>query len=309
MIFESLDFLNGCGTGGIEKMTNSNPPRYIRMPQSGNRSSLMVSAINPKHLNKLDTLACDIAVINLEDGIEKGQKPKALRLTRLFVSNLSTASCKLVVRVNPLDEGGLEEILFLKELGIYGFRIPKIKNKQQVLQALDAAGEDKKLHLSIETKEAFESIRDLAVDRRVENFYLGILDLFNDLSIPHSAFYKDSPLVLHILSVFLLDCKKARVNPISFVYQDYKDTQTFKQWCVLAKSIGYEGVSCISPVQVDIANEVFTREDEIKRCRDIVKLFEAKCKEGVSGFVDERYGFIDEPVYKNALHLLQKSKY
>lgn len=34
-------------------------------------------------------------------------------------------------------------------------------------------------------------------------------------------------------------------------------------------------------------------------------LFEEHASCGITGFVDERYGFIDEPIYKGALGILQ----
>ena len=38
---------------------------------------------------------------------------------------------------------------------------------------------------------------------------------------------------------------------------------------------------------------------------EIVRLFEEHAVQGITGFTDERYGFIDEPIYKGALALLR----
>ena len=46
----------------------------------------------------------------------------------------------------------------------------------------------------------------------------------------------------------------------------------------------------------------------IKRAKTIIKLFELKREEGVTGFEDDEYGFIDEPIYKGALAVLEKAK-
>ncbi|MEJ2373571.1 MAG: CoA ester lyase, partial [Sulfurimonas sp.] len=63
---------------------------------------------------------------------------------------------------------------------------------------------------------------------------------------------------------------------------------------------------CISPKQVELTNKMFVdKEEEIKRAKVIVKLFEMHEAEGITGFVDEEYGFIDEPIYKGALSLLE----
>ena len=56
-----------------------------------------------------------------------------------------------------------------------------------------------------------------------------------------------------------------------------------------------------------LVNKIFVDEEEqIKRAKTIVKLFEMYRDEGITGFVDEEYGFIDEPIYKGALALLER---
>jgi citrate lyase subunit beta/citryl-CoA lyase len=96
------------------------------------------------------------------------------------------------------------------------------------------------------------------------------------------------------------------VKAVSFVYQEFKDLETFKRWIELEKRMGYDSKGCISPSQVKLVNEMFVdKEEEIKRAHVIVKLFEMHRDEGITGFVDEEYGFIDEPIYKGALALLE----
>ncbi len=71
--------------------------------------------------------------------------------------------------------------------------------------------------------------------------------------------------------------------------------------------IGLDAKGCITPDQVTLIHEVFGHsEEEIQRCREIVKLFEEQEAKGITGFVDERYGFIDEPIYKGALAVIKK---
>ena len=80
------------------------------------------------------------------------------------------------------------------------------------------------------------------------------------------------------------------------------------RWIDLEKSMGYDAKGCISPTQVELVNKKFVdAEAEIKRAKIIVKLFDMHKETGVTGFVDEEYGFIDEPIYKGALHLLENS--
>jgi citrate lyase subunit beta/citryl-CoA lyase len=109
-----------------------------------------------------------------------------------------------------------------------------------------------------------------------------------------------------MLSHFLVTSKAMKVKPVSFVYQEFKNLDEFSLWLDLEKSMGFDAKGCISPDQVRLANEKFVdKEAEIKRAKVIIKLFEMHRDSGVTGFVDEEYGFIDEPIYKGALALLK----
>jgi len=186
--------------------------------------------------------------------------------------------------------------------------VPKIKNKKEVESVLALLNEDIELHLSIETSQAWHNLASLKTNPRVTTFYLGILDLFADMKLPHSLINLENPTMLYMLSHFLITSKAMRVKPVSFVYQEFKNLDEFSLWIELEKSMGYDAKGCISPAQVKLVNEVFVdKEAEIKRAKVIVKLFEMHRDSGVSGFVDEEYGFIDEPIYKGALALLNQN--
>jgi len=270
------------------------------------RSPLMLSAHNLKHINKIPDLKSDAIVLNLEDGVSAKQKPFALRLVMLALSNLRESDKKIIVRVNPLDEGGEEEIELLNGFRPDAIRIPKIKTPVDVSRALRLCDSEIELHLSIETKEAWLNLDKLKVDKRVSAFYLGILDLFADLGLSQDLIRTDNPLMHHILSHFLLTSKAIGVKPVSFVYQEYRNDAGFEAWLELEKRMGYEAKGCISPKQAEQVQQLFgISEEERERALYIIRRFEEERAKGVTGFSDERYGFIDEPIYKGALSLLR----
>lgn len=272
------------------------------------RSALMLSCNNLKHLTKIDTLEADSIILNLEDGVSKEDKPFALVLCAIFLSHYKRCDKKLIVRVNALDEGGYDEITYLNQFMPDAIRIPKIKSKKEIESVYELLDEKIELHLSIETKEAWKNILELKVDKRITTFYLGILDLFADMNLSQTLISRDNPAVIYMLSHFLISCKSIGVKPVSFVYQEFKNLDEFELWLSLEKSMGYDAKGCISPAQASLANKSFVNsESDIKRAKAIIKLFELKLEEGISGFEDEEFGFIDEPIYKGALSFLNKN--
>ena len=294
----------------LAKLDSYAKPLYRETNTTKNfRSVLMLSANKIKHLMKIESLEADCIMLNLEDGVAKEEKPFALVLTAIFLSRLQKCDKKLVVRVNALDEGGYEEISYLNQFMPDAIRVPKIKTAKEVQNVLHLLNENIELHLSIETAEGWHNLSSLALNKRVTTFYLGILDLFADMGLPQSLIDKNNPTLHYMLSHFLVTARSMGVKPVSFVFQEYEDLDTFKEWLELEHAMGYDAKGCISPKQVELVNQYFVnKEEEIKRAKVIVKLFEMHRDEGITGFSDEEYGFIDEPIYKGALKLLESEK-
>ena len=272
-------------------------------------SVLMLSCNKIKHLKKIETLEADCIMLNLEDGVSKEDKPFALVLCAIFLTQLRKSDKKLVVRVNALDEGGYDEIVYLNQFMPDAIRVPKIRAKKEVESILALLKDNIELHLSIETAEAWHNLDTLGVGKNSTTFYLGILDLFADMKLPQTLINRNNPTMLYMMSHFLITCKAMGIKPVSFVYQEFKNLDEFSEWISLEKSMGYDAKGCISPDQVKLVNKMFVNEEEqIKRAQIIIKLFEMHEEMGITGFVDDEYGFIDEPIYKGALALLGASK-
>jgi citrate lyase subunit beta/citryl-CoA lyase len=282
------------------------PNNRIQNRRQGFKSALMLSAHNLKHLLKIETLKSDCIMLNLEDGVSAEQKPLALRLAAFYLSKNPQSSKKIVVRVNAIDEGGLDEIRFLNAFKPDAIRIPKVRDVSDVITVLDVLDESIELHLSIETKEAFSNLKSLQYKGRVKAVYLGVLDLLADLGLEQGIIMPENPTMHYLLAEFLISARVIDAYPVSFVYQDYQNMAEFQRWLQLEKMMGFTSKGCISPAQADAAMQNFELEDKaLEKARYIIELFEKMKKKGVTGFADDKYGFIDEPIYKGALKLLQ----
>lgn len=268
-------------------------------------SNMMLNPLNLKHLNRMDESDADMITLNLEDAIAPSRKKEALHNIALFLSHMEHSNSFIIVRTNPIDEGGAEEIKFLNDFGFDAIRVSKIKNQTEIAQALTLLNKDKELHISMETKEAFEHLSSLRIDERFTTANIGILDLLTSLGLPQSLITAGNPTIDYILSKFLVDAKTAGIHPISFMYQEYQDTETFRTWCEREKMMGFETKACMGPKQVKIANQIFgINKYEIERALHIKEAFESNAAQGINGFMDEKYGFIDEPIYRDSLLIL-----
>jgi len=270
---------------------------------------LMLSPQKIKHLAKIPQINADCIMLNLEDGVSEALKPFALRLAALTLTKLPESDKKIVVRVNPLGEGGEEEIRVIAGFMPDAVRVPKIRTVEEVKQVLELTPEPIEVHLSIETKEAWLALQALRPDPRVTCFYLGMLDLFADLGLDQALITPDNPTMAYILSHFLVTCRALGIKPVSFVYQDFRDEAGLDKWLELEKTMGFDAKGCISPTQGQAVMKAFgVDEAALAKAREIVALFEAERANGITGFTHVVYGFIDEPIYKGALSVLKGAK-
>jgi len=252
---------------------------------------IMVSGHNKKHLLKVENID-GVVMLNLEDGVPKDKKEIALK--NIIKVLKTTQKKEIVVRINALDESGLNEIVALNEFNV-PIRIPKVNSLKDLDRVFDLTTNE--IHLSIETKEAFFNIKELK-HPQITTFYLGILDLFDELKLNHSLITFENQMVHKILIDFSLNCRYLDIKPIGFVYQQYKDLEGFKNWCEIQKDYGFLGVGSITPSQLEIANEIFSKED-VEYAKMIVERFEKEGPFTIDGL------YVDEPIYKNYLNILK----
>jgi citrate lyase subunit beta/citryl-CoA lyase len=139
-------------------------------------------------------------MLNLEDGVSKEDKPFALVLCAIFLTQLKKIDKKIVVRVNALDEGGYDEIVYLNQFMPDAIRVPKIRNKKEVKSIVALLHDDIELHLSIETADAWHNLASLSYGKKVTTFYPYLsTQLFNSNIYSHNF----NQLFFHIQEFFL----------------------------------------------------------------------------------------------------------
>lgn len=289
--------------------------KISKMPKSKNngeviKTSLMVNPINPKHLEKLSSIEAQVAVINLEDGIADAKKEEALLSAMTALSSLEHSKALMCVRTNPIDSKFFEsEIEAINIVRPDAVRIPKLRSKDELAKIEKMLHADIDIHLTIETKEAFNKISELKTSQRVTTLFLGAIDLLEDLGLGSSMIESKSETLKYMMCKFIVDSKSFGFTPVSFVWQNYADMDGFEEWLEIEKNMGFEAKACISPAQVKRANEFFKPSQKaFEDALYIKEIYEKNEALGIGGFKDEKFGFIDAPIYKNAILMLKKAE-
>jgi len=306
VIFDNLEEIASLSLE--EKKRCLNPKNRFKLVKNLHRSNMMLNPLNLKHLNRLDSLDADAVTLNLEDAIAPSKKEEALVNIALFLSYLHTTKSEIIIRVNPLNIGGREEITLLKKYCFNAVRLSKVKLESEVDEVIALLDTEKRVHISLETKEGFQNLVSWKPKAEFERANLGILDLLADLRLPQSLVKLENPTIEYILTKFLVDAKTIGVEPVSFMYQEYHNLDAFRELLVWEKSLGFRSKACMGPAQVAIANEILAPSvEEIERAREIKKSYEESAQKAINGFMHPKYGFIDEPIYRDACNILESS--
>ncbi|OQX81599.1 MAG: citrate lyase ACP, partial [Bacteroidetes bacterium 4484_276] len=95
-------------------------------------------------------------------------------------------------------------------------------------------------------------------------------------------------------------CKAAQIQTIDSVFSDVADMEGLKQNVLKSKSLGFDGMGCIHPRQIEVIHENFAPGTaEIDKAKKIVDAFITATEQGL-GVVSLGTKMIDAPVVKRA---------
>ena len=97
----------------------------------------------------------------------------------------------------------------------------------------------------------------------------------------------------------------ASVQAIDSVFGQIDDVEGLKRWAEQAKALGFEGMGCVHPRQIQVIHDAFSPSvEQLERARRIVAAFE-KAEAAGLGVVSLGSKMIDRPVVLQALRLVR----
>ncbi|MFJ4188887.1 HpcH/HpaI aldolase/citrate lyase family protein [Kitasatospora sp. NPDC089509] len=248
-------------------------PDPLLDPPLGPRSWLYVPGDRPERYPKALAAGADAVVIDLEDAVAPARKEYARRSAAAFLREQRPHGVH--VRINPLADGGREDLAALAGLageGLAGLRLPKVESARQV-RAVAGAAPGVGLWPTVESALGLEHAYRIATAHpRVRGLLYGTGDLAADLATT-------DPDVLAACAVRVLVAARAAglPRPPLSVHPDLHDPAGLAADTRRGRERGFHGRSVIHPAHVPVVHAVFApTAAELAAARAVVADAEAR---------------------------------
>src|SRR5664280_3573956 len=140
---------------------------------------------------------------------------------------------------------------------------------------------------------------------RIAAITIGLEDYTADLGVAKTADGSES---LYARQRMVNAAHAARVQAIDSVYGDVADSDGLLRWGQASRAMGFEGMGCIHPVQIEIIHRAFAPSpNELEKAQAIVAAFEEAQARGLA-VVSLGSKMIDAPVVQRAVKLVARAR-
>ena len=287
-----------------------------KMAGSNARSWLFAPGDSERKMEKATAGTADIVLLDLEDAVAEGEKPKARSMVAAFLTANARERQRLWVRINPIQgPHGLADLVAIVGSRPGGIMLPKSRGRADAelldhyLTALEAAagtecGTTQVIVLVTETADAMFTTGSYGGAARVVALTWGAEDLADALGASANRDEDGSYGFTYQLarSLCLVGATAAGVSAIETIHGDFRDEAGLRKRATEVRRAGFRGMLAIHPAQVDVINEAFTPgTEELARAQEIVDLFAAN--PGV-GAIGHKGAMLDRPHLARAQALL-----
>jgi citrate lyase subunit beta / citryl-CoA lyase len=271
--------------------------RFARLYLPGNTPGLMINA----GLHSADGI-----ILDLEDSVAPDKKDEARILVRNALRQINFFGAERMVRINQ-GKRGIEDLASVIPHNVNLILIPKCESADYVRSVENEIERLKKKFNSdntvylmpiIESALGVENAFDIA--RSSENVVavaLGLEDYTADLGVPRTVEGMES---LYARTRIVVAARAAGIQPIDSVFSDVGDMDGLRKNVKVSKALGFEGMGCIHPRQIQVIRQEFAPgAEEIEKSIKIVLAFETARQKG-RGVVALGTKMIDPPVVARA---------
>lgn len=278
------------------------------------RSRLYLPGNEPKYFVNAGLHGPDAVILDLEDSVHHAEKDAARLLVRNALRAVDFGAAERMVRINQLPLGllDLEEIVPQSPDLIL---IPKVETDGQVAEVSEAitrtanqSGVTRPIWLMpiLESALGIENALAIATAAdRIAGITIGLEDYTADLGVAKTAAGTES---LFARQRAVNAAHAAHVLAIDSVYGDVADSEGLHRWGEASRAMGFEGMGCIHPMQIEIIHRAFApSQTELEKALNIVAAFEEAQAQGL-GVVSLGSKMIDAPVVQRAVKLVARAR-
>jgi citrate lyase subunit beta / citryl-CoA lyase len=278
------------------------------------RSRLYLPGNEPKYFINAGLHGPDAVILDLEDSVHHAEKDAARLLVRNTLRAVDFGAAERMVRINqlPLGIADLEAIVPQSPDLIL---IPKVEIAAQVAEVDGAitrvakgAGVTRPIWLMpiLESALGIENALAIATaSERIAGITIGLEDYTADLGVVKTPQGSES---LFARQRVVNAAHAALVQAIDSVYGDAADMDGLYRWGEASRAMGFEGMGCIHPMQIEIIHRAFAPSPaELEKALKIVAAFEEAQGRGL-GVVSLGSKMIDAPVVQRAVKLVARAR-
>ena len=286
-----------------------------RRPAHLCRSWLFLEGANEAVLQRAAASGADVLIQELEDFTPPPLRPKARSLAPELYASWRAAGAVVAVRVNPLEQDGLDDLAAVMRGRPDIVALPKVAEPHHVARLEAEVSRFERDYGIPEGSTALLPNIELArgvvqtgaiaaVSRRTVGCLLASEDLAADLGAERG---RDGLELAYCRQRFIVECRAANVVAVDcpYTFSDAEGVEREARW---ARRLGYVAKSLVDPAHAAIINGVLTPdEDELGRARAIVAAFEAARERG-GGRVELDGALVEMPAYSNAKRLIARAE-
>ena len=284
------------------------------------RSWMFVPGHRQRMIDKGLGLNADAIMLDIEDGVAPDEKDTARKNIAESLGRAKTpGSPARYVRINAIGHARMEaDLEAVVRPGLEGLVCPKVDTAEEVHQ-IEAILDDKepmnkldkgsvRLLIAVESPKGLLNAPAIAAaSSRIAGIIFGAEDFGREIGLP-AVREGEARDLLYARSAIVIAAAAAHVQAVDGVWVDLNDSAGLLGFAKQSRQLGFSGMSCIHPSQIDAINATFSpTAEEIDYCRKVLQAFEEANARG-DGSIALGGQLIDRPIVERARRTMEMAK-
>ena len=284
------------------------------------RSWMFVPGHRQRMIDKSLGLNADAIMLDIEDGVAPDEKDTARKNIAESLGRAKTpGSPARYVRINAIGHARMNaDLEAVVRPGLEGLVCPKVDTPEEIQQIEAILNHQEPMNKldkgSVRLLIAIESPKGLlnapaiaAASSRITGIIFGAEDFGREIGLP-AVREGEARDLIYARSAIVIAAAAAHVQAVDGVWVDLNDSAGLLGFAKQSRQLGFSGMSCIHPSQIDAINAAFSpTAEEIDYCRKVLQAFEEANARG-DGSIALGGQLIDRPIVERARRTMEMAK-